>query len=113
MPASANDVPPMVFTVVTTRTDEHGTITVTSDGSQLQVTSQRRWRIRARPSAAGFLYKESPMSSSNTAAVPASQPGGKRGVIDQIEGDIVVVVFDDEQRLDWPRRSVPSATRRR
>jgi hypothetical protein len=30
-----------------------------------------------------------------------------RGVIDQIEGDIVVVVFDDEQRLDWPRRFVP------
>jgi hypothetical protein len=30
-----------------------------------------------------------------------------RGVIDQIEGDIVVVAFDDEQRLDWPRRFVP------
>jgi hypothetical protein len=31
-----------------------------------------------------------------------------RGAIDQIEGDIVVVVFDDEQRLDWPRRFVPA-----
>ncbi len=30
-----------------------------------------------------------------------------RGVIDQIEGEIVVVIFDDEQRLDWPRRFVP------
>jgi hypothetical protein len=30
-----------------------------------------------------------------------------RGVIDQIEGSIVVVIFDDEQRLDWPRRFVP------
>jgi hypothetical protein len=30
-----------------------------------------------------------------------------RGAIDQIEGDIVVVAFDDEQRLDWPRRFVP------
>jgi hypothetical protein len=30
-----------------------------------------------------------------------------RGVIDQIEGDIVVVVFDDEQRLDWPRGFAP------
>jgi hypothetical protein len=29
-----------------------------------------------------------------------------RGVIDQIEGDLVVVVFDDEQRLEWPRRFV-------
>ncbi len=30
-----------------------------------------------------------------------------RGAIDQIEGDVVVVAFDDEQRLDWPRRFVP------
>lgn len=30
-----------------------------------------------------------------------------RGTIDQIEGDIVVVVFDDDQRLAWPRRFVP------
>ncbi len=30
-----------------------------------------------------------------------------RGVIDQIEGDVLVVVFDDEQRLDWPRRYAP------
>lgn len=30
-----------------------------------------------------------------------------RGVIDQIEGDIVVVVFDDDQRLECPRRFVP------
>jgi hypothetical protein len=34
-------------------------------------------------------------------------PAELRGAIDQIEGDIVVVVFDDEQRLDWPRRFVP------
>jgi hypothetical protein len=30
-----------------------------------------------------------------------------RGAIDQIEGDIVVVVLDDNQRLEWPRRFVP------
>jgi hypothetical protein len=30
-----------------------------------------------------------------------------RGAIDQIEGDLVVVVFDDDQRLEWPRRCVP------
>jgi len=29
------------------------------------------------------------------------------GVIDQIEGDIVVIAFDDEQQLAWPRRFVP------
>jgi hypothetical protein len=34
-------------------------------------------------------------------------PAELRGVIDQIEGDIVVIAFDDEQRLDWPRRFVP------
>jgi hypothetical protein len=31
-----------------------------------------------------------------------------RGAIDQIEGDIVVVVFDDDQQLAWPRRFVPA-----
>lgn len=34
-------------------------------------------------------------------------PAELRGAIDQMEGDIVVVVLDDEQRLDWPRRFVP------
>ncbi len=38
-------------------------------------------------------------------------PSELRGVIDQIEGDIVVVVFDDEQRLDWPRRFVPEGAK--
>jgi hypothetical protein len=31
-----------------------------------------------------------------------------RGAIDQIEDDIVVVVFDDNQRLEWPRRYAPA-----
>jgi hypothetical protein len=30
-----------------------------------------------------------------------------RGAIDQIEGDFVVIAFDDEQQLAWPRRFVP------
>jgi hypothetical protein len=34
-------------------------------------------------------------------------PAELRGAIDQIEGDIVVVVFDDDQRLEWPRHFVP------
>jgi hypothetical protein len=34
-----------------------------------------------------------------------------RGAIDQIEGEIVVVALDDEQRLDWPRRFVPDEAR--
>jgi hypothetical protein len=34
-----------------------------------------------------------------------------RGAIDQIEGEIVVVVFDDDQRLDWPRRFVPEVAK--
>lgn len=40
-----------------------------------------------------------------------SRPTELRGAIDQIEDDIVVVVFDDEQRLDWPRRFVPEAAK--
>ena len=40
-----------------------------------------------------------------------AKPQGLRGAIDQIEGDIVVVVLDDEQRLDWPRRFVPKEAR--
>jgi hypothetical protein len=34
-------------------------------------------------------------------------PAELRGAIDQIEGDLVVVVFDDNQRLEWPRRFAP------
>ncbi len=41
----------------------------------------------------------------------AAKPKELRGAIDQIEGDIVVVVLDDEQRLDWPRRFVPEEAR--
>ena len=37
-----------------------------------------------------------------------AKPSELRGAIDQIEGDIVVVAFDNEQRLDWPRRFVPA-----
>ncbi len=40
-----------------------------------------------------------------------AKPEELRGAIDQIEGDIVVVVLDDEQRLDWPRRFVAKEAR--
>ncbi len=40
-----------------------------------------------------------------------TRPTELRGVIDQIEGDVLVVVFDDEQRLDWPRRYAPQDVR--
>ena len=36
-----------------------------------------------------------------------AKPTELRGVIDQIEGDFLVIAFDDEQRLDWPRRFAP------
>ena len=46
--------------------------------------------------------------SSKSKTQRAKEPAVElRGVIDQIEGDIVVVAFDDEQTLDWPRRFVP------
>src|SRR5512135_2275678 len=37
-----------------------------------------------------------------------AKPTELRGAIDQIEADVVVVAFDDEQRLDWPRRFAPA-----
>ncbi len=40
-----------------------------------------------------------------------ARPAELRGVIDQIEGDLLVIVFDDEQRLDWPRRFAPDNAR--
>ncbi len=40
-----------------------------------------------------------------------AKPAELRGVIDQIEGDLLVIVFDDEQRLDWPRRFAPDNAR--
>ena len=40
-----------------------------------------------------------------------AKPAELRGVIDQIEGDLLVIVFDDEQRLDWPRRFAPEDAR--
>jgi hypothetical protein len=44
---------------------------------------------------------------SKSKAKVVESPVELRGAIDQIEGNIVVVAFDDEQRLDWPRRFVP------
>ncbi len=38
-------------------------------------------------------------------------PAELRGVIDQIEDDFLVIAFDDEQRLDWPRRYAPENAR--
>ena len=51
------------------------------------------------------------MSSSNTSAVPASQPGGKRGVIDQFEGDLATIVFDDNEQLVVARNLLPANAR--
>ncbi len=34
-----------------------------------------------------------------------------RGVVDGLEGDWAVVVLDDGQRLDWPRKNLPPDVR--
>jgi hypothetical protein len=47
------------------------------------------------------------MPKKSRSANPPARPAELRGVIDQIEGEIAVVVFDDDQRLDWPRRYLP------
>ena len=51
------------------------------------------------------------MSSSITSAVPASQPGGKRGVIDQFEGELATIVFDDNEQLVVARNLLPANAR--
>ena len=51
------------------------------------------------------------MSGSDTAAVPASQSGGKRGVIDQFEGDLATIVFDDNEQLVVARSLLPANAR--
>ena len=34
-----------------------------------------------------------------------------RGVVDRYEGDYAVLVFDDGQRLLWPRKQLPAEAR--
>jgi len=34
-----------------------------------------------------------------------------RGIVDRYEGDYAVLVFDDGQRLLWPREQLPAGTR--
>ncbi len=38
-------------------------------------------------------------------------PAELRGVIDSLEDEVAIVVFDDDQRLDWPRRYLPQDAR--
>lgn len=51
------------------------------------------------------------MSSSNVSSAATNRPGGKRGVIDQIEGDLATIVFDDNEQLVIARSLLPSTAR--
>ena len=51
------------------------------------------------------------MASSNTAAAAANQPTGKRGVIDQFEGELATIVFDDNEQLVIARNLLPANAR--
>jgi hypothetical protein len=50
------------------------------------------------------------MPTSSTAA-SASQSAGKRGVIDQIEGDLATIVFDDNEQMVIARDLLPAGAR--
>jgi hypothetical protein len=50
------------------------------------------------------------MSTSSTAA-SSSQSAGKRGVIDQIEGDLATIVFDDNEQMVIARDLLPANAR--
>jgi hypothetical protein len=45
-------------------------------------------------------------TSTNTAS-----PASRRGVIDQFEGDLAVIVFDDNEQLVVPRTTLPANAR--
>jgi len=51
------------------------------------------------------------MTSSNASAPSANQPAGKRGVIDQFEGELATIVFDDNEQLVVARQALPANTR--
>jgi hypothetical protein len=69
------------------------------------ITDQRK--AISRP----LSFEESSMSNPNTASVPASQSGGKRGVIDQFEGELATIVFDDNEQLVVARSLLPANAR--
>jgi len=45
------------------------------------------------------------------ASVPSAREELLRGAVDRYEGDYAVLVFDDGQRLLWPREQLPAGTR--
>ncbi len=49
------------------------------------------------------------MSTSNSPAT--SQPVGKRGMIDQFEGELATIVFDDNEQLVVARQTLPANAR--
>jgi hypothetical protein len=51
------------------------------------------------------------MASSDTSAAAANQPAGKRGVIDQFEGELATIVFDDNEQLVVARQTLPANAR--
>ncbi|HZY41888.1 MAG TPA: DUF3006 domain-containing protein [Anaerolineae bacterium] len=48
---------------------------------------------------------------SNTSANAASPAASRRGVIDQFEGDLAVIVFDDNEQLVVARTTLPPTAR--
>jgi hypothetical protein len=55
--------------------------------------------------ASCIIFEEIAMSDSNTSAA------SRRGVIDQFEGDLAVIVFDDNEQLVVARSTLPSDAR--
>jgi hypothetical protein len=49
--------------------------------------------------------------STHTSAQAAKPPAGKRGVIDQLEGDLATIVFDDNEQLVIARNLLPANAR--
>src|SRR5512147_2269646 len=51
------------------------------------------------------------MMDANTSANAASAAASRRGVIDQFEGDLAVIVFEADEQLVVPRSTLPANAR--
>lgn len=51
------------------------------------------------------------MPSSDSSTTSTNLPAGKRGVIDQFEGDLAIIVFDDNEQLVIARNLLPANAR--
>ena len=58
-----------------------------------------------------LIEKQTPASVLSARKEIGRKDFSLRGVVDRHEGDYVVLIFDDGQRLLWPREQLPAGAR--